>query len=148
MSPIAPNSRSWPTRRKAPEARAVLAACLLAAPLLAVGADYQTPALTAADVRAREQGPAPALVVDVRPNAEYKSGHVAGAVNIPYTQIGEHVPELSEAGAVVLYCTLGHRTKQAEQTLLDHDVANVFHLEGGLMAWWQEGYPIHTGWGP
>jgi rhodanese-related sulfurtransferase len=48
----------------------------------------------------------------------------------------------------VLYCTMGKRTRQAEQTLLDHAIPNVYHLAGGLGAWRQGGYPIHTGWGP
>ena len=117
-------------------------------PALALGDDFQTPAITAAQVYAREGTPDAPLIVDVRPNGEYKSGHVAGAVNIPYTKIDKHLDELSQAKGVVLYCTLGHRTKEAEQTLLDHDMANVFHLEGGLSAWRQAGYPIHTGWGP
>jgi len=117
-------------------------------PTLALGDDFQTPAVTAADVHELEGTPDAPLVVDVRPNGEYKSGHVAGAVNMPYNKIDKHLDELSGANAVVLYCTQGHRTKQAEQTLLDNDVPNVFHLDGGLSAWRQAGYPIHTGWGP
>ncbi len=124
--------------------------CLLTLlPALALGDEFQTPAITAEALAAR-QGTADApLVVDVRPLGEYKSGHVAGAVNIPYDKMDKHLDELSQAkNGVVLYCTQGHRTRQAEQTLLDNDVPNVSHLEGGLGAWRQGGYAIHTGWGP
>jgi rhodanese-related sulfurtransferase len=117
-------------------------------PALSVGDEFQTPAISAAEVHARQRTPDAPTVVDVRPNGEYKSGHVAGAVNIPFNTIDKHLDELLNANGVVLYCTLGHRTKQAEQTLLDNDVPNVFHLEGGLPAWRQAGYPVHTGWGP
>ena len=125
--------------------------CLLPAallPALAVGDGFQTPPISAAEVQARQGTSDAPLVVDVRPNGEYKSGHVAGAVNIPFNKIDKRLDELSGANAVVLYCTQGHRTKQAEQTLLDNDVPNVFHLDGGLSAWRQAGFPIHTGWGP
>ena len=125
--------------------------CLLPAALLpapAIGDGFQTPAISAAEVHERQGTSDAPLVVDVRPNGEYKSGHVAGAVNMPYNKIDKHLDELSGANAVVLYCTQGHRTKQAEQTLLDNDVPNVFHLDGGLSAWRQAGFPIHTGWGP
>jgi len=125
--------------------------CLLPAallPALAVGDGFQTPPISAAEVHARQGTSDAPLVVDVRPNGEYKSGHVAGAVNIPFNKIDKRLDELSGANAVVLYCTQGHRTKQAEQTLLDNDVPNVFHLDGGLSAWRQAGFPIHTGWGP
>jgi rhodanese-related sulfurtransferase len=121
---------------------------LVLVPLLALGDDFQTPAISAADVHAREGTADALLVVDVRPNGEYKTGHVAGAVNMPYTAIDKHIDQLLKANGVVLYCTEGHRTKQAEQTLLDHDVPNVSHLDGGLFAWKKAGYPIHTGWGP
>ncbi len=124
--------------------------CLLTLlPALALGDEFQTPAITAEALAAREGSPDAPLVVDVRPLGEYKSGHVAGAVNIPYDKMEKHLEELSQAkNGVVLYCTQGHRTRQAEQTLLDNDVPNVSHLEGGLGAWRQGGYAIHTGWGP
>jgi rhodanese-related sulfurtransferase len=129
--------------------RRVMGVSLLAlAPLVALGDEFQTPAIVAAEVQVRQGTPDALLVVDVRPNGEYKSGHIAGAVNIPYTKVDQHLDELRKAKGVVLYCTQGHRTRQAEQTLLDHQVPNLFHLEGGLGAWQQGGYEIHTGWGP
>jgi len=111
--------------------------------------DFRTPSIAAAELMALQGRSDAPLVVDVRPNGEYKSGHVAGAINIPYDKMEKHLDQLTEARrGVVLYCTQGHRTRQAEQTLVEHDLANVFHLEGGLPAWRQAGYPIHTGWGP
>ncbi|MGE5154944.1 MAG: rhodanese-like domain-containing protein [Bdellovibrio bacteriovorus] len=118
-------------------------------PALALGEEFQTPAISAEDLAARQGTAEELVVVDVRPFGEYKSGHVAGAINIPYDKMEKRLDELRRAeNGLVLYCTQGHRTRQAEQTLLDHDVPNVFHLEGGLGAWRQGGHPIHTGWGP
>ena len=155
MSPIASSRRYSLMRRDGPtvgnrsESRFCLAACLLAVPVLAIGAEWQTPAMSAADVHARQGGADSVLVVDVRPNAEYKSGHIAGAVNIPHTKLEKRLDELRQAeNGIVLYCTMGKRTRQAEQTLLDHAIPKVYHLEGGLGAWRQGGYPVHTGWGP
>ena len=153
MHKISPSTvRTVPrTRRRALARRVCTTCCLVTAallPALSVADEFQTPAVSAAEVHARQGTPDAPLVVDVRPNGEYKSGHVAGAVNLPYNTIDKHLDELLDAKGVVLYCTLGHRTKQAEQTLLDNDVPNVFHLEGGLSAWRQAGFPVHTGWGP
>ncbi len=124
--------------------------CLLTLlPLPALGDAFQTPAISADDLAARQMTSAAPLVVDVRPFGEYKSGHVAGAVNLPYTKIEQHADELAEAdNGVVLYCTLGTRTQLAEQTLLARGVPNLYHLDGGLGAWRQGGHEIHTGWGP
>jgi rhodanese-related sulfurtransferase len=126
-----------------------LCCLLILLPALAFAEEFQTPEITAAALVARQGTSEAPLVVDVRPNGEYKTGHVAGAVNIPFDKVEKHLDELREAeNGIVLYCTMGKRTRQAEQTLLDHGIPNVYHLEGGLGAWRQGGYPINTGWGP
>lgn len=118
-------------------------------PVLGLCEEFRTPAVSAEELAARRGTADEPLVVDVRPVAEYKTGHVAGAINIPYTKLHKRLDELSQAkNGVVLYCTLGTRTRLAEQTLLDNDIPDVFHLEGGLGAWRQGGHEIRTGWGP
>ena len=124
------------------------AIALMLLPLLVSASDFQTPAITAQDLHARQGGAEPFLVIDVRDRAEYKSGHVAGAINIPQKKLGKQLDKLVDASGVVLYCINGRRTRLAEQTLIENDVDNVFHLEGGLMGWRQGGFKVHTGWGP
>ena len=125
--------------------RALLPALL---PLLAFASDFQTPAITPEDLAARQETAEKVLVVDVRDNGEYRSGHVPGAINIPHTKLEKHMDELREANGVVLYCIFGKRTRLAEQTLIEHDIPNVMHLEGGLNGWRQSGFEVRTGWGP
>jgi len=138
------NAASW--LRKTSRALGLLLALV---PALAIGEGFQTPAVTPDELAGLRGTPEELLVVDVRPFGEYKSGHVAGAINIPHTKLKKHLDELGQAkNGVVLYCTSGKRTQLAEQTLLDHRVPHVFHLEGGLAAWRQGGYEVHTGWGP
>ena len=117
-------------------------------PLLAFSADFQTPAITAQDLQTRQAGAEPALVIDVRDVAEYKSGHVPGAINIPQKKLEWQLDKLADANSVVLYCINGRRTRLAEQTLIEHDIPDVFHLEGGLMGWRKAGFKVRTGWGP
>jgi len=124
------------------------AVLLILVPALAVCDDFKTPAITAADLHARERAANAPLIVDVRPYGEYKASHIAGAVDIPYNKVDRHLEELRKAKGVVLYCTQGHRTKLAEQTLLSHGIRNVFHLQGGIGAWQKARYPMHIGWGP
>jgi rhodanese-related sulfurtransferase len=121
---------------------------LMLLPLFAFASDFQTPAITAQDLFARQDGADPLLVIDVRDVAEYKSGHVPGAINIPHKKLGKQLDKLLNANHVVLYCINGRRTRLAEQTLIENDVPNVFHLEGGLMGWRQGGFKVRTGWGP
>jgi rhodanese-related sulfurtransferase len=69
---------------------------------------------------------------------------VTGAVNIPHTKLEKHMNELRKANGVVLYCIFGKRTRLAEQTLIEHDIPNVMHLEGGLNGWRQSGFEVRT----
>jgi len=117
-------------------------------PVLVLASDFQTPAISAQDLHDRQGGAEPLLVIDVRDRAEYKSGHVPGAVNIPQKKLGKQLDKLADANGVVLYCINGRRTRLAEQTLIENDVPNVVHLEGGLMGWRQGGFKVRTGWGP
>jgi len=127
---------------------ALQAVLLMLFPLLVLASDFQTPAITAQDLHDRQGGEDPLLVIDVRDVGEYKSGHVPGAINIPQKKLGKQLDKLVDASGVVLYCINGRRTRLAEQTLIENDVDNVFHLEGGLMGWRQGGFKVHTGWGP
>lgn len=43
-------------------------------------------------------------VVDVRPPEEYAAGHLPGAVNVPLSQMEEHVARLPRDREVVAYC--------------------------------------------
>ena len=62
--------------------------------VLVFASDFQTPAITAEDLHARQGGAAPLLVIDVREVAEYKSGHVPGAINIPHNKLGKQLDKL------------------------------------------------------
>ena len=89
----------------------------------------------------RQSGPAP-LVLDVRTPEEFRLGHIPGAVNIPHTELASHIGEVQQLHAVVLYCMLGPRARLGEKTLLDAGVEDVLHLDGGLHAWQQAGFPV------
>jgi rhodanese-related sulfurtransferase len=89
----------------------------------------------------RQSGSVP-QVLDVRTPEEFRLGHIPGAVNIPHTELGSRIGELQNSQAVVLYCMLGPRARLGEKTLLDAGVENVLHLDGGLHAWQQAGFPV------
>jgi rhodanese-related sulfurtransferase len=44
------------------------------------------------------------IVLDVRPEEEYKAGHIAGAVSVPLERLGAHLRRLPKGKEVVAYC--------------------------------------------
>ena len=74
------------------------------------------------------------LIIDVRTEAEWKSGHIEGAVLIPYEKIGEKIGAIvkDKSQRIYLYCRTGRRSNIAKETLdkLGYkDVVNLKTLE-------------------
>jgi phage shock protein E len=71
------------------------------------------------------------LIIDVRMEAEWKSGHIEGAVLIPYEQIGEKIGTISKdkSQLIYLYCRTGRRSNIAEETLGTLGYKNVINLK-------------------
>lgn len=74
-------------------------------------------------------------VIDVREVHEYKRGHIAGAVNIPLSQLPDRMGEIPKDKKVFLYCQSGMRSKQAARLLSRNGYANLVNLNGGISAW-------------
>lgn len=57
--------------------------------------------------------------IDVRTTEEYNSGHIEGAIHIPYEEIASRISEItSDKNATIhLYCRSGRRSGIAEGTL-------------------------------
>ncbi|MFJ8932324.1 rhodanese-like domain-containing protein [Streptomyces sp. NPDC102364] len=86
------------------------------------------------------------LVLDVRPPAEYATGHVPGALNVPAELIDELLPDLRDAAKrrrLVVVCAAGHRSAAACAKLAEAGVDAV-GLDGGTQAWTAEGLPVDT----
>ena len=76
------------------------------------------------------------IIVDVRRQDEYDSGHIPGAILIPNESIGTEQPkELPDLDQVILiYCRSGRRSKEASQKLADMGYTNIYEF-GGIIDW-------------
>ncbi len=77
------------------------------------------------------------IILDVRTPREYQQGHVPGAVNLPYQQIGRRLAELQEFKdrEVVVYCEVGPRSRVAQSMLQQAGFTDVRHLAGDMAGW-------------
>lgn len=99
------------------------------------------PILDAAAARDRLPG---LTVVDVRTPAEYASGHVPGAHNVPLDALARAVPALKAAaarGELLLVCQSGNRSATARDRLAAHGVP-ALDLAGGTSGWAAAGHPL------
>ena len=76
------------------------------------------------------------IIVDVRRQDEYDSGHIPGAILIPNESIGteqpEELPDLNQI--ILIYCRSGNRSKKAAQKLFDIGYTNIYEF-GGIIDW-------------
>ncbi len=88
-----------------------------------------------------------ALVVDLRPIAEFDKGHIAGARNVQPSQFDPEHKQLAAAKAlpVVVVCKTGQSAVAAARRLRKAGFQNVGLLEGGMQAWQATDLPLVKG---
>lgn len=78
-----------------------------------------------------ELDPQNTVLLDVRTQAEYQSGSIPGAINIPLDSLRERMDELPRDKTIVIYCQVGLRGYIATRILMQRGFDKVFNLSGG-----------------
>jgi len=83
------------------------------------------------------------LILDVREPAEFGTGHVRDAKNIPLKELTKRVGELEKfkSKAVIVVCSSGVQSSKATSQLKVAGFNEVYSLSGGLAAWQAQGLP-------
>lgn len=88
----------------------------------------------------------PALLIDVRQLFEFKGRRIKDAINISSSkELDDLVDTLSRNTSLFLYCTDGFRSKRAAELLYEKGFRKLYNLEGGIMAWKKDGFPVEKG---
>lgn len=77
-------------------------------------------------------------IVDVRTPAEFKTGHIKGAVNIDFrdAEFEKKIKkQLKRKRPVLLYCRSGRRSLNAMNKMSTLKFKEVYNLEGGVIVW-------------
>ncbi len=85
-----------------------------------------------------------ALLLDVRTDAEFASGHLSGATQIDFYRddFEEALSKLDKSQPVYVYCRSGNRSGKAAKQMKALGFKEVYNLEGGIAAWARRGQPI------
>lgn len=93
-------------------------------------------------VRLMNQG---ALLLDVRSQAEFDSGHIIDARHVPQDQVAAQAADTLKRfkeKVVIACCESGMRSQAAARVLQAQGFTKVVNLRGGLQAWRNENLPL------
>lgn len=87
-----------------------------------------------------------AVVVDVRPAADYTAGHIINSINIPATNLTKQVNQLSKykGRPIIMSCRSGAQSSVACKQLIKEGFEDVHNLKGGILGWQSENLPVTT----
>jgi len=102
--------------------------------------------MTGSDLIARISAGTAPTILDVRSHREFASGHVPGALNVPFRELLRRVPAipLSVDDPLVVYCRFGPRAWLAGAALRRHGFRRVEYLEGHMSEWQRAGLREET----
>jgi rhodanese-related sulfurtransferase len=85
-----------------------------------------------------------ALVLDVREQGEYDSGHIVNSKLIPLGKLYDRLGELEKyrERPIVVVCRSGQRSASACSLLVKKGFAQAVNLSGGVIAWQKASLPL------
>lgn len=87
-----------------------------------------------------------ALLVDVREPAEFAEAHIEQALLVPLATVAKDTIPVLNGKKLVFQCRSGRRSEAAcARVLAEDSMMDVYNLEGGIMAWIEEGYVVKQG---
>ena len=83
------------------------------------------------------------IVVDVRRDDEWVTGHISGAVHIPIDDLPDRIDEVPRDRKVLFICAMGVRSGLACEVAfsMGYDTLNLFNIDDGTPAWIAGGHP-------
>ena len=85
-----------------------------------------------------------AIILDIRTPEEFGDGIIDGAVNIDFYEpdFASNLDALDKDASYVVYCRSDNRSGQAMDTFADLGFQQVTEIDGGIVNWYEQGYPV------
>ncbi len=111
----------------------------------------EIPSVSIHELQRRIASGEPITLVDVRTPEEYEKLHAEGALLIPLSDLSAATlqeklkrHQCPPGGPIYVLCHSGRRAMSACEQIFEH-LPNVVHVQGGTLAWAQEGLPLESG---
>jgi len=88
--------------------------------------------------------PAGLVVLDIRTPEEFDEAHLADAIDVDFyaSDFADQLDKLDKDVPYVMYCRTGNRSSDAVQTMKDLGFVEVYEIDGGIVNWYEQGYPV------
>lgn len=85
-----------------------------------------------------------ALILDIRTEKEFQTGHITGAMNIPAAKIKDSLNRLEKHkdAPIIVVCKSGVNSGPSAKELTKAGFAKVFKLQGGVSEWQASNLPL------
>lgn len=85
-----------------------------------------------------------ATVIDVRPAADFATGHIVNAINIPMNGFKNQMAVLGKykGKPIIVNCKSGGQSTAACEHLRKQGFEEVYNLKGGVLAWQAANLPL------
>jgi rhodanese-related sulfurtransferase len=87
------------------------------------------------------------VILDAREWEEYKVSHIKDAVWVGYNDfnLAEVVKTIPDKNLnIVVYCSIGVRSENVGEELLESGYSNTRNMYGGIFEWTNQGYPVYN----
>ena len=84
------------------------------------------------------------MVIDLRPDGEFRNGHIVNAIHVPFDQIESRLGRLGKyrKQPVIAACRTGQQSATAAKRLRSEGFERVHRLQGGIVAWQGADLPL------
>ncbi len=90
--------------------------------------------------------PTDLVILDIRTLEEFNEARLADAIMVDFyaDDFADQLDTLDKDVPYVMYCRTGNRTSEAVKTMKELGFVEVDEIEGGIVNWYEQGYPIES----
>lgn len=85
-----------------------------------------------------------AVLIDVREQNEYDQANIPGATLVPLSVFNHESLPQDKDKIAIFHCRSGQRTANNFALFLEIGFKETFHMDGGIIAWNEAGFPIKS----
>lgn len=84
------------------------------------------------------------VLVDVRSQEQFSTGHIVGALSVPFDSLESKINTLKKRKNLIIVCANGQQSRKTCERLAKHDIP-AKRIRGGMQGWLEAQLPVSRG---